>query len=118
MTDPIAVDVPVRPPVGTRPAPLSTAPKPGDKSKPADAGKVPPPPPVPKSLVAWLADRVSKRQLALGASAVCSLAAGIAGVRLMWPGDDRRPTADATQPLAAEPNPQQPARPAEPPKLT
>src|SRR5207244_1126267 len=110
MTEPIAVDAPART-AGTRPAPLSTAPKPADKAKPGDAPPgAAPPPPGGKSLLARLtafaAARTTKKQLAVGASAVFSLAAGIAAVRLMWPGDDKTPSATATQPLAADPKPQ------------
>ena len=100
--------------------PAAPAPKPADKptdkliDKPAkvpdakapDAakgGNAPPPPPGSKTFLGWVAGSVSKKQIGVTVAAALSLVAGIAVVRYLLPEEHLKPTADATQPLAAEP---------------
>lgn len=121
-TEPIAVESPVKPLSALRSlaASLPPLPKPADKAepepsappKPAGAGKpaepglsTPPTDPSPRpGLFARLASRFTRKRAVVGASAVFSVVAGAAGVRLLVPPDpDPRPA--AVQPVAPAPKP-------------
>src|SRR5262245_23470234 len=102
MTEPTTLDVAMKSLAGTKPAATSTPPKPVDKAaaKLPDTDPTTATPPVPgsRTLIGWLAKSVTKKQLTVGVAAVCSLAAGIAAVRLISPGDpEKPPTASVIQ---------------------
>jgi len=125
MTEPIAVDVlpkPIPAPVAVltprpvvapppaaikveKPEPPKPATKPPEAEKPADAPKATVAATPSTGLLGKLAARFTKKQAAVGASALFSLVAGIAGVRMMFPSDEAEsiPTAKASQPLGTEP---------------
>lgn len=121
MSDPIVVDDAVKAP----PAAKSVAKTEPAKAEPAgakSAGPFPPPaPPRPaavglKGVLKKFAESIgvapTRRNAAIAASAVFSLAAGFVAVRTMWPGGDAKPPS-ANQPLTAQPSAPQPA--AQPP---
>jgi hypothetical protein len=119
MTEPATLDVAMKALAGAKPA---APPKSADKAatKPPDAAPTAATPSAlgSRTLLGWLARSVTKKQLTVGAAAVCSLAAGIAAVRLMSPGETaNQPSATATQPLIGEPR-QPVAAPARPPALS
>jgi hypothetical protein len=147
MTEPIAVDVPGKPafarslpgPMPTpAPLPKADAPKPELPKPPAASSappaptpgtatpKVTPPPSAPavpgmSARLRALLARVGKRRAVVAASAVFSLAAGVAGVRLMFPATDE-PTPATTAELkpggeSGTPAPTTPAVKEEPPVL-
>lgn len=98
------------------PASLEALMKAPPAAKPADKPAVTPAsvpaatpaaPPGSRTLFGWVAASVTKKQLAVGASAIFSLVAGIAAVRLIWPTpaeEEKTPPATA-QLLASEPKP-------------
>jgi hypothetical protein len=113
MTEPIAVDTPPKSVAGLPPkpavvggapisaTPVSPPPKADAPKMPAVAKPVSPPPlPAPAAVPVRppagkpsFLRRLTRKQAAIGASALFSLAAGIAGVRLMSPGDEPEPPA-------------------------
>src|SRR4051794_19202422 len=101
MSDPIVVDGAVKGPTAGPPKPEAKA-EPGERAKSAGPFSAPVPKPPPGMPTSWLGKLgLTKRQAAVAASAVFSLAAGVAGVRLIWPsGDTQDPP--ATQPLVAQ----------------
>jgi hypothetical protein len=125
MSDPIVVDDAVKvPPSGSKPA-AAPPPKPEPaKADPAAAkspGPFPPPKPAAAAPASWLGKLAefvgiapTRRNAAIAASAVFSLAAGVAAVKMMWPtGAGQPPSAD--QPLTAQASKPTPAEPATPP---
>ncbi|HVL12816.1 MAG TPA: hypothetical protein VM529_09630, partial [Gemmata sp.] len=108
MTEPIAVDVPAKPATPAAAPPKVELPKP--TAKPAEPSKPPfPRPPAPAATGPGLLERLGRNKAGVGAAALFSLAAGIAGVRLIAPADD-----DATPEVAAK----QPAGTELPPRPT
>src|SRR4051812_21905007 len=98
--DPIAVDVPVVKPTPPAAKPEAKPEPPKPAEPPAAKG-----PPKPTFLSYWrgqaLSTRPTKRQAAIAASAACSRAAGVAGVRLIWPAKPAPPPAVALTQAAA-----------------
>src|SRR5262245_39337680 len=97
MTEPIAVDIPAKPSAAPKSAttfpavpkladkpesPKATDEKPAEGAKPSTPAK-----PASGGIGSFLGSFVSKRQAAIGASAVFSMIAGIAGVGLLFPPD-------------------------------
>src|SRR5690348_4436828 len=89
------------------------APKPADKPaekpipkppemKPADAPPGAVPAPGAKTFLGWVASGVSRKHLTITAAALCSLAAGIMAVKLIFPPDDFKPDTVTTQAVAPE----------------
>jgi hypothetical protein len=112
MAEPVTVDVSVKPLASTKPA-ASPTPKPTDKATAPPATIAPPAtPPAPgsRTFLGWLANGVTNKQLAICASAVFSLVAGIAAVRLIWPEEEQKPTTTATAQLVVS-EPKQPLGP-------
>ena len=93
MTEPIAVDVPK--PAAVVPAPSKPEPPRAEPPKPA-AKAEPSKPPFPRPPAAAaqppLLQRLARNKAGIAAAALFSLAAGVAGVRLLVPGDDAPPT--------------------------
>jgi len=115
MTEAIPIDVSGKVISNTKPAaPVSLgAAKPPDKtgSKGPDQPGAPPPAPGSKTFLGWVASGFSRKQLVIAAAAVCSLAAGIAAVRLIWP--DEEPPSTTTA-LLTEQRTSEPASPVPP----
>jgi hypothetical protein len=115
MTEAIPIDVSGKVISNTKPAAPAAlgAGKPPDKPKGPDSNKPgdgPPPAPGSKTFLGWIASGFSRKQLGILLAAVCSLAAGILAVRLIWP-EEEPPS--ATTALVTE---AQPATPVVPPR--
>ena len=93
------------------PAPGSPKPpdKPESKGPTGDKPGESPPAPGSKTFLGWVARSISAKQLTIVAAAVCSLAAGIFAVRLIWP--EEPPAANATASLLSEPTATEPIVP-------
>ena len=70
--------------------------------KPADAPPGAVPAPGAKTFLGWVASGVSRKHLTITAAALCSLAAGIMAVKLIFPPDDFKPDTVTTQAVAPE----------------
>jgi hypothetical protein len=78
--------------------------KPGSKGPAGDDPGAPPPAPGSKTFLGWVASGFSRKQLTIALAAACSLAAGIAAVRLIWPDEEPPSTTTAllTEPRGSE----------------
>ena len=81
-TEPIAVDVPkaLAGLAGLKPGPTPPTPKPGDIADPAKPADGNAPAPGKRTFIGWVAASVTKKQLKIGAAALCSLIAGVSAL--------------------------------------
>ena len=87
MTDVISTDL-AKTLASMKPAAKATD-KPAAKSpEPEKPGETPPPVPGSKTFLGWVARSVTRKQITVLAAAACSLVAGVAAVRLIWPEEE------------------------------